>query len=263
MITFPGNQNFFDTVGETRRQGIEAGFNADFGKAKFSVNYALTDATFQSAFDMAADDNSSAQRALNGEYCNVTGTCTYADPEDDVGRIRVNPGDRMPGVPLHNLNATFSYELTPQWQVGITAIAHSTAFLRGNENNEHKQGEAITVLIPTFDQYGAPNGGYQEVKRRPANNPGKLPGYATFNLHTSYKLNSEWIVSMVVNNLLDKDYFTAGRLGRNPFSPSINGAIGPDGYNHNSGDWLSTNFVAPGAPRGIWFSLRYEFDPSR
>ena len=36
---------------------------------------------------------------------------------------------------------------------------------------------------------------------------------------------------MLVNNLFDKEYFSAGRLGRNPFSPSINGAIGPDGYN--------------------------------
>ena len=42
------------------------------------------------------------------------------------------------------------------------------------------------------------------------------------------------------NNLLDKEYFSAGRLGVNPFSPSIHGAIGPDGYNHNSSDWLST-----------------------
>jgi hypothetical protein len=66
---------------------------------------------------------------------------------------------------------------------------------------------------------------------------------------------------MLVNNLFDKEYFSAGRLGVNPFSPSINGAIGPDGYNHNSGDWLSTNFVAPGAPRGIWFSLNWHFVP--
>src|SRR5690606_235910 len=104
---------------------------------------------------------------------------------------------------------------------------------------------------------------YQQVQRQPATNPGKLPGYATFNLHTSYALNSEWTASLLINNLLDKEYFTAGRLGRNPFSPSINGAIGPDGYNHNSGDWLSTNFLAPAAPRGIWLGLRYHFDPRK
>jgi hypothetical protein len=67
---------------------------------------------------------------------------------------------------------------------------------------------------------------------------------------------------MQISNLFDKEYFSAGRLGRNPFSPSINGAIGPGGYNHNSDDWLASNFLAPGAPRGIWFSLRYSFDPN-
>ena len=68
---------------------------------------------------------------------------------------------------------------------------------------------------------------------------------------------------MLVNNLFDKEYFSAGRLGRNPFSPKINGNIGPDGYDHNSTDWLSTNFIAPSAPRGIWFSLNWQFDASK
>ncbi len=261
LITYPGNRNFFDTIGKTRRQGIEAGINADFGRTKLRLNYALTDATFQSTFDMAADDNSSAVRALNGEYCNVAGVCVYNDPEDDVGRIRVKPGDRMPGIPLHNLNATLSFDMTPQWQVGLNAVVHSGSFLRGNENNEHRQGQAVTVNVPTYDANGDPTGAYQLVKRQPATNPGKIAGYATFNFFTSYKLNKEWTASMMINNLFDKEYFSAGRLGRNPFSPSIYGAKGPDGYNHNSGDWLSTNFLAPGAPRGIWFSLNWHFVP--
>lgn len=221
MITYPGNRNFFDTIGKTRRQGIEAGVNADFGRTKLRLNYALTDATFQSTFDMAADDNSSAVRSVNGEYCNVQGTCVYNDPEDDVGRIRVKPGDRMPGIPLHNMNATLSFDMTPQWQLGLNAVVHSGSFLRGNENNQHRQGEAITVSVPTYDATGAPDGGYRQVKRQPANNPGKIAGYATFNFFTSYKLNKEWTASMMINNLFDKEYFSAGRLGRNPFSPSI------------------------------------------
>jgi outer membrane receptor protein involved in Fe transport len=262
LITFPGNKNFFDTIGKTRRQGLEAGISAAFGKASIRLNYALTDATFQSNFEMAANDNSSAQRAVDGEYCNFLGVCTYSDPEDDVGRIRVKPGNRMPGVALHNLNASFNYEVTSNWQVGISAVAHSSAFLRGNENNAHEQGKGITVSLPTYDEFGAPDGGFRQVQRRPANNPGKVDGYATFNFQTSYKFSHEWTGTMIINNLFDKEYFSAGRLGRNPFSPSINGAIGPDGYNHNSGDWLSTNFLAPGAPRGVWFSLNWRFDPN-
>lgn len=261
MVTYPGNRNFFDTIGQTRRQGIEAGINADFGKTTFRFNYALTDATFQSTFDMAADDNSSAVRSVNGQYCNSAGTCIYNDPEDDVGRIRVKPGSRMPGIPLHNMNATLSYEVMPGWQVGLNAVAHSGSFLRGNENNEHQQGQAITVSVPVYDANGDPTGAYQQIKRQPASNPGKIAGYATFNFFTSYKISKEWTATLSVNNLFDKEYFSAGRLGRNPFSPSIYGAKGPDGYNHNSGDWLSTNFLAPGAPRGVWFSLNWHFVP--
>ncbi|PPD13399.1 TonB-dependent receptor [Methylophilus sp.] len=252
MVTYPGNRNFFDTIGKTRRQGLEAGFNADFGKTKFKINYALTDATFQDDFYMVADDNSSAVREL--VYCNSSGGCIYND--DTAGRINVKPGNRMPGVPLHNLNATLNYEVSPQWQIGLSAVAHSFSYLRGNENNQHEKGVART------ESYRDPiTGQLVSITRQPTNNPGAVPGYMTLNFQTSYQLNKEWTATLLVNNLLDKEYFSAGRLGRNPFSPSIFGAIGPDGYNHNSGDWLSTNFIAPGAPRGIWFSLNWHFVP--
>ena len=241
LVTFPGNKSFFDTIGNTRRQGIEAGFTASIDKLSLRFNYALTDATFQDSFTMASDHNSSATFG--------TGQDAYLQTRS----IRVNPGNRMPGVPLHNLNATLSYDITSKWRVGLTAVAHSSAYVRGNENNEHEKG--VTQYIT------AANG--DVLARQPTSNPGSVAGYAVFNFRTSYKLNSEWTASLMINNLFDREYFTAGRLGRNPFSPSIQGAIGPDGYNHNSNDWLSTNFIAPGAPRGIWFSLGYEFDPRK
>ena len=241
MIGYPGNRNFFDTIGETRRQGLEAGINAAFDKWRLRLNYALTEATFQDSFWMPANDNSSAVE----EYF---GNLSYSR------RIQVNPGNRMPGVPLHNLNATLSYQVTPKWQIGMTAVAHSFAYVRGNENNKHQEG---VTIYETFSPSG-------ELRpRRPTSNPGTVDGYMVLNLQTSYKLNSEWTLGLRVNNILDKEYFNAGRLGRNPFSPSVYGAIGPDGYNHNSNDWLTTNFLAPGAPRAAWVSLSYEFDPAK
>jgi outer membrane receptor protein involved in Fe transport len=243
MIGFPGNRNFFDTIGNTRREGIEAGITGTFDKWKLRLNYAMTSATFEDSFWMPANDNSSAVEDFRGnmEYSR---------------RIRVNPGDRMPGVPLHNLNATVNYQLTPAWQIGLTAVAHSFAYVRGNENNEHEQGAIY------YESVQQQNGSYLPTPRK-ALNPGTTPGYLLLNFSTSYRLNSEWSLGLRVHNLLDKEYFTAGRLGRNPFSPSIYGAIGPDGYNHNSNDWLSTNFLAPGAPRAAWISLTYEFNPNK
>ncbi|SNR69169.1 TonB-dependent Receptor Plug Domain [Methylobacillus rhizosphaerae] len=244
MIGYPGNRNFFDTIGDTRRQGIEAGITAAFEKWRLRLNYALTEATFQSNFWMPANDNSSSVEQVYGQnYSRL---------------IQVKPGDRMPGVPLHNLNATLSYQVTPKWQIGLTAVAHSFAFVRGNENNKHRTGEVIYDTVEDGS-----TGQLISVARQTTNNPGTTPGYMTLNLQTSYRLTSEWTLGLRVNNLLDKEYFSAGQLGRNPFSPSINGAIGPDGYNHNSSDWLMTNFLAPGAPRAAWVSLSYSFDPRK
>lgn len=243
FINVGAASGFFDNIGNTRRRGLEAGISGKKDKWGFGINYGLTEATFQDTFEMISNDNSSATyvSAAGGNF------------------ITVKPGDRMPGVPLHNLNANITYEVTPKWQIGLSAIVHSESFLRGNENNEHKKG-VITRSVLVTD----PNTGVQTIiQTPPTTNPGKVPGYATFNLQTSYIFNSEWTATMQVSNLFDKEFFSAGRLGRNPFSPSINGAIGPDGYNHNSGDWLSTNFIAPGAPRGIWFSLNWQFDPNK
>jgi Fe(3+) dicitrate transport protein len=240
-----GGGGFFDTIGKTRRRGLEAGLSGRQDKLSFSLNYSLTDATFQDSFLMLSANNSSSVK-ING----------FGD-----GVIKVDKGNRMPGVPLHNLNASVGYDVTDKWNIGLSAVMHSGSFVRGNENNQHQVGVVKTVQLIVPDG----NGGVQVInaQSQPTSNPGTVPGYATFNFQTSYKFNKEWTATMLVNNLFDKEYFSAGRLGVNPFSPSINGAIGPDGYNHNSSDWQSTNFISPGAPRGIWFSLNWQFAPDK
>ena len=245
FVAVADGRGFFDSIGKTRRRGIEAGLSGEVDRYRFSLNYALTDATFQEDFLMFSNDNSSA-RTIDGL---------------GVGVINVKPGSRMPGTSLHNLNASVSYDVTDKWRVGMSAVVHSDSYVRGNENNEHRQGVARTFTAIRY----VPNGGggftpqgYTAVLP-PTTNPGTVPGYATFNFQTSYKFNKEWTAALIVNNVFDKEYFSAGRLGSNPFSPSINGAIGVSGFNYNSADWRSTNFIAPGAPRGIWISLRYEF----
>jgi outer membrane receptor protein involved in Fe transport len=249
FVAIGNGRGFFDTIGKTRRRGIEAGLKGNVDRLHFGLNYGLTDATFQNDFLMFSADNSSSKTISTlGE-----------------GVINVKPGDRMPGVSLHNLNATLGYDLTESWNVGLTMVAHSDSFLRGNENNEHQVGVSRTfTAIRQVDDGSGTGTTKSEVYTRtlaPTTNPGKAPGYATFNLQSSYRFNKEWTATVLVTNLFDKEYFTAGRLGRNPFSPSVLGNIGPDGYNHNSNDWRSTNYIAPSAPRGIWFSLNWHFQP--
>ncbi|MEQ1767638.1 MAG: TonB-dependent receptor, partial [Methylotenera sp.] len=152
FVAVGNGAGFFDSIGKTRRRGLEAGLSGKRDKLSFSLNYGLTDATFQDNFLMISADNSSAiELAPYGS-----------------GVIKVKSGDRMPGVPLHNLNANISYEVTPKWQVGLSAVVHSTSYVRGNENNEHKVG--VIQYVSVVDA-NSPTG-ERLVAKVPTSNPG-------------------------------------------------------------------------------------------
>jgi outer membrane receptor protein involved in Fe transport len=239
--------SFFQDVGATRRRGIEFGLSGEHGKSDFRVNYSLTEATFQSDFRMLSLNNSSF-------LSNVTSNPLY-------GQIGVKPGDRMPGVPLHNVNLTWGYKVTPALKVGLTMVGHSDAFVRGNENNEHTAGPGRGIVTTGLDATGQT--AQITIPTADFKRNGKSDGYAVLNFKASYDFNKSWKAGLIVNNILDKQYFSAGRLGLTPFSPSVNGAIGPGGFNYNSSEWTSTQFMSAGAPRGLWATLSYEFDASK
>lgn len=238
MTSVTNELSFFQSIGDTRRQGIEFGFAGEYGKSDFRLNYSLTEATFQSFFKMISPNNSS--RSL-GEFA------------PDRNMIQVEPGNVMPGVPFNNLNLGWGYQLTPKLKLNFNLVAHSSSYLRGNENNAHTPSPGREFTNSRGDTLRTPDNNYS----------GKAPGYAVLNFHGSYDLGRGWVVTGIVNNVLDKEYFTAGRLGVNPFAPSTLGAIGPGGFNYNSAEWISSQFIAPGAPRGVWLALSYDFDASR
>jgi iron complex outermembrane recepter protein len=257
LVGITADRSFFDTIGETRRQGIEFGFSGKAGIVDFGVNYGYTDATFQSNFFMVSPHNSSAavlspDDQLSPDQFDASGRPLRA--LNDM--IEVKPGDQMPGIPLHNINASLNFHLTDQWEFGINMIAHSSSFVRGNENNDHQQG--------AYDYYygidtSASASGQVLIKGRQFKDSGSVPGYAIFNLKTRYEIVKGFSVFGMVNNLFDRQYASAGRLGINPFSPSERGAIGPSGWNYNSNDWQSRTFIGPGAPRAYWVGLEFQF----
>ena len=246
FVSVNATQSYFQNIGDTRRQGLEMGLKGRAGKVSFGINYGLTDATFQSDFTLASPNNSSAGSVYDINY----------DKEGTFEQIKVKPGNRMPGIPLHNLNANFNYEVTDRWNVGLNMVMHSEAFVRGNENNKHKAGPASPITGPIC-------GGYECTIERTGFGSGKTSGYTVFNFQTSYKISPEWILGMQVNNLFDKEYASAGRLGLNAFSPSNRGAIGESGFNYNSADWQGTSFLGIGAPRSAFFTLSYQFVPDK
>jgi len=105
---------FFQNIGSTRRQGVEAGLNLTAGQYSAYVGYAYTDATFQTPFVESSPDNPGANAA---------------------GLIFIHPGDQLPGVPQQRLKFGASYQVTDAWTVGFNVIASSGQYLHGDEAN--------------------------------------------------------------------------------------------------------------------------------
>jgi outer membrane receptor protein involved in Fe transport len=137
------------------------------------------------------------------------------------GEFQVSKGDYLAGIPKHQLKFRGEWQATPNWAIGTNVIAFSDQYSFGNENNKH-QGEGA-----------------------------KVSGYAIVNLDTRYKFaNTGWQLFGRVNNIFDKEYYSAGMLGENFFDET--GAF-------DGGDNEFSFLVSPGAPLAGWIGVRYEF----
>jgi outer membrane receptor for ferrienterochelin and colicin len=144
---------------------------------------------------------------------------TDADGEADT--INVSRGDYLPGIPKHQLKLRGEWQATPSWSIGTNVVAFASQYSFGNENNNH-QGEGA-----------------------------KVRGYTVVNLDTRYTFgNSGWQAFARVNNVFDKEFYSAGMLGESFFTP--------DGT-FDGGDDHFQPLYSPGAPRAGWIGLRYVF----
>ena len=150
---------------------------------------------------------------------NTSAVDTDGDTEPDT--INVSRGDYLPGIPKHQLKLRGEWQALPNWTIGTNIVGFTSQYSFGNENNDH-EGEGA-----------------------------KVRGYAVMNMDTRYKFaNSGWQVFARVNNIFDKEYYSAGMLGESFFTPD--GAF-------DGGDDHFQPLYAPGAPRAAWVGLRYEF----
>ncbi|MEO8040300.1 MAG: TonB-dependent receptor, partial [Betaproteobacteria bacterium] len=219
FVSTTTSAGFFTNFGETRRQGIELGMDADIGRATIGANYSLVDATYQSEGTILSANNST--RGFGG---------VAADDE-----IRVRAGDRIPGIPRHQFRLNFNYRVTDTWSVGANVIAMSGNFARGNENNQHEPGT-------TTDPVGGGTRTYLGA--------GSTSTYAVLNLTTRYRLAAQWEVFGRLNNVFDKQFNTAAILAANPFDATGN-------FVTDSSLWTRETFYGPGAPRALWVGVRY------
>jgi iron complex outermembrane receptor protein len=124
------SRGFFQNAGDTRRQGIEAGLAYRSTDWFAHADYALVDATFQSALTLNSPLN----------------------PAASSGLITVTPGDRLPSVPLHRLKLGADYNVTRSLTVGGDLIVASGQYLRGDESNQNPKisGYALVNLHASY-----------------------------------------------------------------------------------------------------------------
>jgi iron complex outermembrane receptor protein len=99
---------FFQNIGATRRQGIEAGLNYQSLVWSAYLNYSYVDATFQSALTLPSPSNPF---------------------QDENGNIQVEPGERLPGIPQHRIKAGVDYKLLTSLTVGTSIKFVSDQYL--------------------------------------------------------------------------------------------------------------------------------------
>jgi outer membrane receptor protein involved in Fe transport/uncharacterized protein with beta-barrel porin domain len=134
-IPSPLNNGFgyFDNVGSTRRQGIEA--EVDFrDKSWFvSLSYAYVDATYRSGLSLAAP-----------------GGDPFADAN---GNIAVAAGDHISSIPPQRVKLAADYAVTSKWKIGGDLQLVSSQYYGGDEANQNAQLPAYaTVNIRTSYQ---------------------------------------------------------------------------------------------------------------
>ncbi len=128
ILAVPSNiisTGYFQNIGSTRRQGIEAGISYKDDKWRLGVNYSLVAATFESAVTLSSPDN------------------PFADANGD---IQVKPGDRLPGVPLHRLKVSADYALSGNWAIGGNLLFASDQYYFNDQSNQNRPLPGYVVV---------------------------------------------------------------------------------------------------------------------
>ena len=122
-------QGYSANIGDTRRQGLEAGLNYRAPRWSGYLNYSLVQATFQSAFS-----EPSASPWYPAQYLDADGNL-------DIAR-----GNHLPGIPENRIKLGADFYVFPTWSVGVTLTAVGSAYYVGDEANHLQTVPGYLVL---------------------------------------------------------------------------------------------------------------------
>lgn len=151
----------FANVDETRRMGVETQLRGDWRALDWYVAYSYIQASFEDGF-----------LALSPNH-------PFADGD---GLIQVSRGDRIPGIPEHQLKVGADYQVLEGPMIGAELIHNSDQPLRGDESNQLTELDSYTVV----------------------------------NLRASWSLGPNLEFFARVDNVFDADYENFGLLGESP-----------------------------------------------
>jgi outer membrane receptor protein involved in Fe transport len=115
---------YFQNVGSTRRQGIEAQATLKSSVMQLYASYALVDARFLDALQVGS----------NSPFADVN------------GNVQILPGNRIPAIPRNRIKAGFDYSVTDAFKVGGDALFVGSQYFVGDESNQAQRLSSYAVF---------------------------------------------------------------------------------------------------------------------
>src|SRR5882724_1150993 len=115
---------YFQNVGSTRRQGIEAEVTLKSTTLQLYACYALVDARFLDALQVGSNS-------------------PFADAD---GNVQILPGNRIPAIPRNRIKAGFDYSVTDAFKVGGDALFVGSQYFVGDESNQAQRLPSYAVF---------------------------------------------------------------------------------------------------------------------
>lgn len=123
------NEGFFSNASDTQRLGLSAQLETGSEALRWTLHYSWLRATFEDNFMVSSPNHPLAI--------------------DD--RIPVRAGDRMPGLPTHNLSLTGDWRINSLLNWRWDAHYQSGVYLRGDEGNLDEKTDSSVVVNTTFN----------------------------------------------------------------------------------------------------------------
>jgi len=153
---------------------------------------------------------------VDARFLNALELASNSPFADANGNVQVLPGNRISAIPRNRVKTSVDYSITDALKIGGDALLVSSQYFVGDESNQFP----------------------------------RLPGYAVFNLHSSYQINKTFQVYARMDNILDNRYATYGTFFDTTAIPNLSNGGAP---------FTDPRSLSPARPRTFYAGLKATF----